>query len=106
MRFGLERMGTLSHMTEKQKDPALMTEAEQKKLAFDRQQEVAARTPLDATPDVGTQQGWVNAGDEQKAYNEERKVPNPFEAGTQSDVVTGSGGGMSTPAKKAAPAKR
>lgn len=91
-------------MTDKQKDPALMTEAEQKKLAFDAQQEVAKRTPLDATPDIGTQQGWTNATAEQRAYNEEHNVPNPLEAGTQSDVVTGSGGGMSTPAKRTASA--
>lgn len=91
-------------MADKQKDPALMTEREQKQLAFDAQQEVAKRTPLDATPDIGTQQGWTNATAEQRAYNEEHKVPNPLEAGTQSDVVTGSGGGMSTPAKRTGPA--
>lgn len=93
-------------MTDKQKDPAQMTEAEQKRVAFDAQQEVAKRTPLDATPDVGTQQGWTNATAEQKAYNEEHKVPNPLEAGTQSDVVTGSGGGMATPAKRTAPSTK
>lgn len=99
-------MGTLLSMADQKKDPAQMTEAEQKQQAFDAQQEVAKRTPLDATPDVGTQQGWTNATAEQKAYNEEHNVPNPFETGGQGDTVTGTGGGTSTPAKRTAPSSK
>lgn len=84
-------------MAEQEKDPALMTEAEQMQANYDRQQEVAKRKPVPHRPDVGTEQGEHNVPQEE-LDNRERL------AGQQAPAtVTGTAGGSATPRKQAAP---
>lgn len=80
-------------MTNEQRDPAQMTEAEQMQANYERQQEEAKKSPVPHRPDAGTEQGFTNATAEQKAWNEEHGVSDP----TVPATVTGTAGGTAKP---------
>lgn len=69
--------GTLTRMAEQQKDPALMTEAEQMQANYERQQEVAKRKPVPHRPDVGTEQGEHNVPQEELDNRKRLAAPAP-----------------------------